>query len=59
MKGECLVKINVGRFTIGKKLIFGFGILIILATILGVFSIYSLVEINEDVNNLYELQLKA
>ena len=50
---------NIGRFTIGKKLIFGFGILIILATILGIFSIYSLEEINEDVNNLYEMELKG
>lgn len=45
--------------SIGKKLMFGFGVLIILIGLMGVYSILELGDVNAELNDLYELHLKG
>lgn len=47
------------KMTVGKKLLAGFGALIILIGILGGFAITQLASINNELNQLYELHLKG
>lgn len=47
------------KMTVGKKLLAGFGALIILMAILGAFSTIKLASVNNELNRLYELHLKG
>ena len=50
---------NIRKLTVGKKLMCGFSVLIILVTIIGVSSTYNLRALKNDLNDLYALQLKG
>ena len=50
---------NIRKLTVGKKLMCGFSVLVILVTIIGVSSTYNLKALKNDLNDLYALQLKG
>lgn len=47
------------KLTVRKKLLVGFGILIILTAMLGIFGIYNLASINKEIDTLYHMHLKG
>lgn len=53
------MKSNFKKLTVGKKLLFGFGILIILIAFLGTYNTINLGVVNNDLNNLYDMHLKG
>lgn len=53
------MKSNIKKLTVGKKLLFGFGILIILIGFLGAYNAINLGIVNNNLNNLYDMHLKG
>lgn len=53
------MKLNFKKMTVGKKLSFGFSVLIILTAFLGIFNTINLRLVNDDLNNLYDMHLKG